>query len=160
MEMTRGFDIDNAPLSYDKRSHAGQVPSLQHFHADGPNHDGLLVEAALQLGTVALPPRMIDLARHDFEHHDVVMRRVAALLPDAFGRRAREAGDAAESLRQLRANPPKGSAIETAACIVGQRKKDLNQMHRHPRKNRHGPAQELVQTKEKARPCLQTASSL
>jgi hypothetical protein len=102
----------------------------EHLHPDGADHDRLLLEALLELGAVALPPGAVEVARHDLEHHDVVAARVAALAPDALGRRAGEARDAAERRGEFGADAPIGGAVEAPARIVGERQQDLDEVPR------------------------------
>jgi hypothetical protein len=100
-------------------------------HTISTRIDGFLVESAFQIRAIALPPGMIEFARHHLEHDDVVVSRMTAFFPNAFGWRTGKAHNAAEALGQLCTNTPKSCAVEAASRIVGKRKENLNQMHRH-----------------------------
>src|SRR3954471_17534880 len=92
------------------------------------HHNRLLLEGSLQVTPVPLPPRAIKLIRHDLKYDDVVPLGPAALLPQAFSRSARERRQSAVLAREFLAHPSVKLTREGRACVVVQRKEDLNEV--------------------------------
>src|SRR5215207_5593432 len=95
-----------------------------------PDDDLVLAEELLELRSIGLPPRAINLGRHDLENQYVVSLRLAFGLPQPFGRRAGKGREPAELLGKLSPNLAECFFPKGHAAIVEQRQQELKELHR------------------------------
>jgi hypothetical protein len=127
-----GLDAYRKHSGRNARFHLGSSPLeaiSEHVDFDGSNHQGLLAEPALELGAIALPPRMVDVAGHDLEDEEIIATRPADFRPDALRRRARERRDASESLGEFAPHLSEILARESDAIVVSEGEQDLDEIH-------------------------------
>src|SRR3954447_9108953 len=73
---------------------------LKHDRFLRADDDLALAEFGFQVAAVIAPPCRIELCGHHLEHDDVVVVRLALILPEALRRRARIGREAAEPVRE------------------------------------------------------------
>src|ERR1700694_3837965 len=123
------------------------APSEQ-GHSRRANHDLVLSELPLQLEAIATPPCRVDRFRHNLEHDDIVMNRLATARRRSLGRRPCACGYTPETVRKMCADRGILFGAERSSAIVVKRQKYFDQMHRRPSCFRS----EAVRTQKEARP--------